>query len=98
MATPDSASFRSVADGFLTRVQMINAAERTLDLQYFIFAVTKPDNSLHARVLVPLTAECVCVCWVDDGETVAGDDQISMLAAHPSVEIRLFNPFALSRP
>jgi putative cardiolipin synthase len=24
-------------DGFLTRVQMIDAAERTLDLQYFIF-------------------------------------------------------------
>src|ERR1039458_6592151 len=24
-------------DGFLTRVQMVNAAERTLDLQYFIF-------------------------------------------------------------
>ena len=28
------------ADGFLMRMQMINAAERTLDLQYFIFMGT----------------------------------------------------------
>jgi putative cardiolipin synthase len=30
---------------------------------------------------------------LDDGETVAGDEQIIALEAHPSVEIRIFNPF-----
>src|SRR5471032_2052419 len=35
-----NSGFRMLAvgvDGFLTRTQMINATERTLDLQYFIF-------------------------------------------------------------
>ena len=32
-------------DGFLTRMEMINAAEKTLDLQYFIFRGTKPGSN-----------------------------------------------------
>jgi putative cardiolipin synthase len=82
------------ADGFLTRMQMINAAERTLDLQYYIFrgddtgrlltnaALRAADRGVRVRVLV------------DDGDTVSGDEQIASLAAHRSVEIRIFNPFA----
>ena len=30
---------------------------------------------------------------VDDGATVAGDEQIIALDAHPNIEIRIFNPF-----
>ena len=30
---------------------------------------------------------------VDDGETVAGDEEILSLAAHPSIQVRLYNPF-----
>lgn len=82
------------ADGFLVRMQMINSAERTLDLQYFIFhgdetgalltdaALRAADRGVRVRVLV------------DDGETLDGDEQISALEAHPSIEIRIFNPFA----
>ena len=81
-------------DGFLTRAQMIDAAERTLDLQYFIFRgdetgrlltnalLRAADRGVHVRVLV------------DDGDTSAGDEQILALAAYPGVEIRVFNPFA----
>src|SRR5271170_7090224 len=80
-------------DGFLARVQMIDAAERTLDLQYFIFRgdetgrlitdalIRAADRGVRVRVLV------------DDGDTVAGDEQISALDAHPNIEIRIFNPF-----
>jgi cardiolipin synthase C len=80
-------------DGFLARVQMINAAERTLDLQYFIFRgdetgrlitdalIRAADRGVRVRVLV------------DDGATVAGDEQIIALDAHPNIEIRIFNPF-----
>jgi putative cardiolipin synthase len=82
------------ADGFLMRMQMIDAAERTLDLQYFIFrgdetgrlitdaVLRAADRGVHVRVLI------------DDGETVLGDGQITAIEAHPSVEIRIFNPFA----
>ena len=81
------------ADGFLTRMQMINAAERTLDLQYFIFRGDDTGHLLTDAVLRAADRGVRVRVLVDDGETVAGDEQISSLAAHPSVEIRIFNPF-----
>jgi putative cardiolipin synthase len=81
------------ADGFLMRMQMIHAAERTLDLQYFIFRGDETGRLLTNAVLHAADRGVRVRILVDDGETVAGDDQITSLEAHPSVEIRLFNPF-----
>ena len=82
------------ADGFLTRMQMINAAERTLDLQYFIFRGDETGRQLTGAVLHAADRGVRVRVLVDDGETVAGDEQIAMLEAHTSIEIRIFNPFA----
>lgn len=82
------------ADGFLIRMQMINAAERTLDLQYFIFRGDETGRLLTDALLRAADRGVRVRVLIDDGETVAGDDQIAGLAAHPSVEIRIFNPFA----
>ncbi|TAK91891.1 MAG: phospholipase D family protein [Burkholderiaceae bacterium] len=82
------------ADGFLIRMQMINAAERTLDLQYFIFRGDETGRLLTNAVLHAADRGVRVRVLVDDGETVAGDEQIAALEAHPSVEIRFFNPFA----
>ena len=82
------------ADGFLIRMQMINAAERTLDLQYFIFRGDETGKLLTGAVLRAADRGVRVRLLIDDGETVAGDEQISELTAHRSVEIRIFNPFA----
>lgn len=82
------------AEGFLIRMQMINAAERTLDLQYFIFHGDETGALLTDAVLRAADRGVRVRVLVDDGETAAGDEQISALAAHASVEIRIFNPFA----
>ena len=94
---PDESAFRILpvgADGFAARMQMIKAAQRTLDVQYYIFSsdstgllvtdalLAAADRGVHERVLI------------DDGETTAGDEQILLLAAHPQIEVRVFNPFA----
>lgn len=80
-------------DGFLIRLEMINAAERTLDLEYYIFRgdesgrlvtdalVRAADRGVRVRVLV------------DDAETVAGDEQLLALSGHGAIEIRVFNPW-----
>ncbi|MES2069121.1 MAG: phospholipase D family protein [Pseudomonadota bacterium] len=81
------------ADGFLIRMQMINAAERTLDLQYFIFRGDETGRLLTEAVLHAADRGVRVRILIDDGETVVGDDQISALEAHTSVEIRIFNPF-----
>ena len=94
---PDASAFRILsvgADGFAMRMQMIATAEHSLDAQYYIFhgdhtgklltgaLLSAADRGIHVRLLL------------DDGETVAGDEQIVALAAHPQIEIRIFNPFA----
>lgn len=81
-------------DGFLTRVQIVDAAERTLDLQYFIFRGDETGR-LITRALLRAADRGVRVrVLVDDADTVAGDEQILELDGHPSVDVRVFNPFA----
>ena len=82
------------ADGFLTRMQMINSAERTLDLQYFIFRGDNTGRLLTNAVLHAADRGVRVRILIDDGETIEGDNQIIALEAHRSVEIRIFNPFA----
>jgi putative cardiolipin synthase len=92
-----TSAFRVIAvgiDGFLTRVQMIDAAERTLDLQYFIFRGDETGRLLTAALLRAADRGVRVRVLVDDGDTVAGDEQIIALDAHPAIEIRVFNPFA----
>ena len=82
------------ADGFLIRMQMINAAERTIDLQYFIFRGDETGQLLTSAVLKAADRGVRVRVLIDDGETLAGDDQITALKGHPSIEVRIFNPFA----
>lgn len=82
------------ADGFLLRMQMINAAERTLDLQYFIFRGDETGRLLTQAVLRAADRGVRVRILIDDAETEPGDAQITSLEAHPSIELRIFNPFA----
>lgn len=82
------------ADGFLTRMQMMHVAEKTLDLQYFIFHGDDTGRLLTGAVLRAADRGVRVRVLIDDGETEAGDEQITALKAHPLIEIRIFNPFA----
>ena len=93
----DHSGFRIIpvgADGFLNRMQMINAAEKTLDFQYFIFRGDETGQLLTSAVLRAADRGVRIRVLIDDGETMDGDEQITKLEAHPSIEIRIINPFA----
>jgi putative cardiolipin synthase len=81
------------ADGFLVRMQMIDAAERSLDLQYFIFRGDETGRLLTGAVLRAADRGVRVRILIDDGETLPGDDQVTELEAHRSIELRIFNPF-----
>lgn len=81
-------------DGFLLRAQMIDAAEKTLDLQYFIFHGDETGRLLTDALLRAAERGVRVRILIDDGDTIAGDEQLLELAAHPGIEIRIFNPFA----
>ncbi len=80
-------------DAFLIRVQMINAAERTLDLQYYIFRGDETGRLITDALLNAADRGVRVRVLVDDGDTLSGDEQILALGSHPHVEIRIFNPF-----
>ncbi len=81
-------------DGFAARIEMIDAAERTLDLQYFIFRGDDTGRMLTDALLRAADRGVRVRVLVDDADTVAGDEQILALGLHPAVEVRVFNPFA----
>jgi putative cardiolipin synthase len=80
-------------DGFLTRMQLIGAAEKTLDLQYYIFRGDETGRMLSGALLRAADRGVRVRVLVDDGDTMPGDEQIAALTTHPSVEVRIFNPF-----
>ncbi len=81
-------------DGFLARAQMIDAAERSLDLQYFIFRGDETGRRLTDALIRAADRGVRVRLLIDDGATIAGDEQIFALDAHPNIEIRVFNPFS----
>ena len=89
--------FRILTDGvegFLARAQLIAAAERSLDVQYFIFRQDQTGRLLADAMLRAADRGVRVRVLIDDGDTVPGDARILALAAHPKIEIRVFNPFA----
>ncbi len=85
--------FASGSDALSLRVQMADSAERTLDVQYFIF---KEDTSgkLLMNALLRAAERGVRVRMLIDDTVARGqDDRVSWLAGHPNIDVRLYNPF-----
>jgi putative cardiolipin synthase len=81
-------------DGFLIRAQMIAMAERTLDLQYYIFRGDETGRLLTEALLRAADRGVRVRVLVDDGDTKPGDEQLMALDGHPNIQVRIFNPFA----
>ena len=80
-------------DGFVLRMQLIEAAQRSLDLQYFIFHGDETGRLITGALLRAADRGVRVRILVDDGETSTGDEQLTQLEAHPSIFLRIFNPF-----
>lgn len=96
-AHPGQSGFRILSvgvDGFLARAQLIDAAESTLDLEYFIFRQDATGKLLTSALLRAADRGVRVRVLVDDGDTLDGDERLTALGAHPNIEIRIFNPFA----
>jgi putative cardiolipin synthase len=80
-------------DGLLLRLELIERAQRSLDLQYYIF---RGDESglLIGNALVRAAQRGVRIrILVDDGETVPGDEKMLRLAGQANIAVRVFNPW-----
>ena len=84
-------------DGLTTRIQMVRSAERTVDVQYFIYRGDETGNFLTEELRHAADRGVRVRVLVDDGDTVAGDEHLLQLDGHPNIEVRVFNPFSYRR-
>ncbi|MEP6701554.1 MAG: phospholipase D family protein [Betaproteobacteria bacterium] len=82
-------------DGFIARMQMADAAERTLDVQYFIIQMDASGKLFAGQLLQAAERGVRVRILIDDSNASGREAEITALAANPNVEIRLFNPFRL---
>ncbi len=95
-AHPGLSGFRIVpvgVDGFLNRAQIIDKAEKTLDLQYYIFRSDETGRLLSAALARAAERGVRVRLLLDDGETESGDERVMALNGLPGIEVRVFNPF-----
>ncbi|KQP11961.1 phospholipase D family protein [Pseudorhodoferax sp. Leaf267] len=91
-------SLSDAREAFAARVLLARAAERTLDVQYYIW---RPDTTgtLLLEALHDAANRGVRVrLLLDDNGTAGMDQLLAALDAHPLVEVRLFNPFRVRSP
>lgn len=80
-------------DGFYVRALLIDKAEASLDLQYYIFRQDDTGKLLTAHLLKAADRGVRIRILVDDAATENGDQQLVTLSAHPNIQVRVFNPF-----
>jgi len=94
-AAAGQSGFRLLADGdhaLHARLALLRHAERSIDAQYYVVA-SDDVGLLFLRELRDAAARGVRVrLLVDDLYTAGQDALFAALAAHPNVEVRLFNP------
>jgi putative cardiolipin synthase len=85
-------------DAFAARALLAMTAERTLDVQYYIWQ-RDLTGTLLLKALHDAAEKGVRVRLLLDDNNTAGLDRIlAAVDAHPNLEIRLFNPFIIRQP
>ena len=85
-------------DAFTARALMIDRAEKTLDLQYYIFHDDLSGKFVYDRLLAAADRGVRVRLLLDDWhQTPETDWLLATLASHPNIEVRLFNPFGTHR-
>ena len=84
-------------EAFRARAELIRNAQSSLDLQYYIV-----HDGLSTRMLIDELIKAAdrgvrVRILLDDTASDGLDDVLATLAAHPNIQIRLFNPLQLGR-
>jgi len=81
-------------DAFVARAVLIELADRTLDLQYYIFHPDDTGSLIIDRLIAAADRGVRVRILLDDWGTLdKKDEAVAGLDAHPNIEIRVFNPY-----
>jgi putative cardiolipin synthase len=95
-AHPRQSAFRllpSGLDGLLARMEMAHVAEKTVDVQYYIYRQDETAKLL-SDALLRAAERGVRVRVLLDDHGAVHKHFILTLDRHPNIEVRVFNPFA----
>jgi putative cardiolipin synthase len=81
-------------DAFATRLRIIQAADESIDAQYYIWHTDLTGNAMYNQLLHAADRGVRVRILLDDLDTAGKDDMLHLIDAHPNVEVRLYNPFA----
>ena len=81
-------------NAFTARVAATELAEKTLDLQYYIWEPDATGRLLAERLLRAADRGVRVRVLLDDMNFQGRDAVLASLDAHPNIQIRIFNPFA----
>jgi putative cardiolipin synthase len=96
-AHPGQGACRPLPDGvdaLASRMLLAEAAERSLDVQYYIWHDDLTGRLFGSALLRAADRGVRVRILLDDVGTKANDEVVLTLDAHPNVEVRLFNPVA----
>ena len=81
-------------DGLLWRLALVDTAEKSLDLQYYLWQDDDGGLLLLEHVVAAAERGVRVRALVDDFLFMGGKQNLANLEAHPQIEIRVFNPWA----
>lgn len=84
---------REGRDAFLARVALAEAAQRSLDVQYYIWHDDVSGRLLLQSLYRAAERGVRVRLLLDDNNTGGMDGLLAALDAHANIEVRLFNPF-----
>ena len=97
---PSSSGFQLLpvaSAAYETRLALANLAERSLDVQTFIFSADDTGRYLLDALRAAAARGVRVRLLVDDLNTAGTDAMLAGFAGEPNVEVRLFNPFVNGR-
>jgi putative cardiolipin synthase len=95
---PGKSGVYALADGhdaFAARAVLANTAQRSLDVQYYIWRNDITGVLLFDALRAAADRGVRVRLLLDDNNTAGLDPALALLDAHPNIEVRLFNPFVM---
>ena len=85
-------------DAFAARMMLARAAERSLDVQYYIWRGDMTGMMLLEALHEAADRGVRVRLLLDDNGTSGLDRELAALDGHPNIEVRLYNPFSCAGP
>ncbi len=79
-------------EAFVDRIALADFARETLDVQYYIWSADTAGLLLADHLVKAADRGVRVRCLIDDVNFKKRDSSTASLAAHPNIEVRIFNP------